>query len=97
MVLKVKAAVMPVNVDKAALLHKVVASVSVLGERRKTARHAKTVLSDSILMNRTGSNAMHVQRARPLSNQKVFTRTTARAKPVLSLSMMPTPADALKA
>ena len=37
MVLKVKPAVMPVNVDKVALLHKVVASVSVLWVQSKMA------------------------------------------------------------
>jgi hypothetical protein len=73
MVLKVKAAVMPVNVDKAALLHKVEAFVSVLWEHMKTAQHAKTVPLDFILMNRTGTNAMHVQRARLPSNQKALT------------------------
>ena len=73
MVLKVKAAVMPVNVDKAALLHKVVAFVSVLWERRKTARHAKTVLSVFMPMDRTRPNAMNVQRARLPSNQKALT------------------------
>ena len=70
---KVKAAVMPVNVDKAALLHRMVAFVCALREHMKTAQHAKTVPLDFILMNRTGTNAMHVQRARLPSNQKALT------------------------
>jgi hypothetical protein len=73
MVLKVKPVVMPVNVDKVALLHKMAASASVLWEHMRMARHAKTVLSVFMLMNKTGTSATHVQRARLLSNCEALT------------------------
>ena len=73
MALKVKPVVTPVNVDKVVLLHKVVEFASVLWERKRMGRHAKTVLKAFMLMHKTRPNAMNVQRARLLSNQKALT------------------------